>query len=250
MPSLKKQREKHFSVRQRPDLDALILAGGLGTRLRSEISDRPKVLAPINQRPFLAFLLDQLSKAGFREVILCIGYMGEAIIETFGDSYADLAITYSKEDQPLGTGGALRLGTSMLPMTTRLMVMNGDSFINADLSAYIDWFFKKNYEASLLLTEVPDSYRFGTVTVASDQVVAFEEKGPGHGPGLINAGVYLFNKKVIQSIPEGIPFSLEHDLFPCLAGLNLHCFQVKNEFIDIGTPETYKQGPAFFGTLS
>lgn len=218
---------------------AVVLAGGLGSRLRPVVMDRPKVLAEVGGRPFLAYILDQLDQAGMREVVLCTGYLAEAIWRTFGDSYKSLTLEYSKEMQPLGTGGALR---QALPycLSDPILVLNGDSFIDADLAGYLEWFYENALEAAMLLTMVPDASRFGRVVVRQDGLITrFEEKSGHHDAGLINAGIYILRKEIILSIPEGEFYSLERQLFPQLIGRTIHGYLSMDRFIDIGTPESY-----------
>jgi len=228
------------------DMTAVILAGGLGIRLQSVVSDKPKVLAEVSGRPFLAYLLEQVAAAGFRDVVLCTGYMAEKVQDCFGRAYGPLQISYSREDKPLGTGGALRWALLDISSDT-VLVMNGDSYIEVDLSAYVSWFFQKKCRAALLLTKVPDAARYGRVILNEDEdVVAFKEKQEGSGAGWINAGVYLIERSLIASIPTGIPYSLEREFFPALAGKGLLGFCTEGRFIDIGTPESYAQTEAFF----
>jgi NDP-sugar pyrophosphorylase family protein len=231
------------------DITAMILAGGLGTRLRSVFSHKPKVLAEILGQPFLTYLLDQLSGAGLRNVILCTGYMGDRVQEVYGDTYKYLHLLYSQEDEPLGTGGALRLALPLLN-SDPVLVMNGDSYIHADLNSYVDWFFRKDRKASFLLTSVSDTGRYGMVKVGKDEsLLAFEEKGMTRGAGWINAGVYLLKKSLVRLIPPGKAFSLERELFPSLVGKGLFGYQCKGSFIDIGTPESYAASEKFFGKI-
>jgi NDP-sugar pyrophosphorylase family protein len=228
------------------DITAVLLAGGLGTRLRSVVSDRPKILANICNRPFATFLLEQLMLAGIRDVVLCTGYLADEVYEELGDAYKSLNLTYSKEDIPLDTGGALRLSLPYIKSDTAL-VMNGDSFVNIKIAVYMDWFFKKKCPASLLLTNVSDTRRFGKVLVEDGgRLFAFEEKGAGSGSGWINAGIYLIKKSLIETIPDGKPFSLEREFFPKLIHQGLYGFQFKGEFIDIGTPESFALAEDFF----
>jgi len=237
-----------------PKLDknvtALILAGGLGSRLQSALPDRPKVLAPIAGRPFLSYLMDQLISTGFSQVILCTGYKGEQIRETFEDTYNGLAIQYSQEPEPLGTGGALRFGLPLIN-TDSALVTNGDSYVNCNLKDYIAWYLEKDLQASLLLTHLSDTSRYGRVEVDEGGCIAkFDEKGTSHGPGWINAGVYIFNRALLESIPFGQPFSLERQFFPSLIGKGLFGFQNEGAFIDIGTPESYALAEDFFYKVS
>jgi len=224
----------------------VILAGGLGTRLRSVVPGRPKVLANILDRPFLAFLLDQLLSADIRDVVLCTGYMADDVYEEIGNAYKSLKLIYSKENFPFGTGGALRFALPHLN-SDPVLIMNGDSFVNIDLTVYLDWFFKKNCQASLLLTNVSDTSRYGKVVVAEDDLLlAFEEKGLNSGPGWINAGIYIMKKSLIATIPAGIPFSLEREFFPKLVNKGLYGFRCDGKFIDIGTPDAFAMAEEFF----
>lgn len=227
-------------------ITAVILAGGLGTRLRPLVSDRPKVVAEVQRQPFITYLLEQLAGAGLREVMLCTGFQADLIEKEIGDTYKSLKLLYSRESEPLGTGGALRLAVEHCPSDT-ILAMNGDSFVNADLAAYYAWFLENDLEASLILVKVADTRRFGKVTVREDGLIlGFEEKDSSPGPGWINAGVYIFKRRVLLCIPLGRPFSLERDLFPRLAGRNIYGYQVEGDFIDIGTPESYVEADKFF----
>lgn len=228
------------------DITATILVGGQGTRLQSVVSDRPKVLAEISGKPFLAYLFDQLLNSGIRKVVLCSGYMADKIEACFGDSYDLLSIQYSKEDRPLGTGGGLRLALSCLASDT-ILVMNGDSYIDANLGAYMDWFFEEERQASLLLTKMDDTSRYGTVIINKNKtVVAFKEKCDNAEPSWINAGVYLVKRSLVSSIPAGKFYSLESDFFPSLKGGELYGYCDEGRFIDIGTPEAYAMAESFF----
>jgi NDP-sugar pyrophosphorylase family protein len=221
------------------DVQAAILAGGAGSRLRSVVSDRPKVLAEVGGRPFVVYLLEQLSVSGISRAVLCTGYMAEKVRELLGDTYGPLELLYSREDEPLGTGGALRLALPLLSADT-VLVMNGDSYMDVDLCAFVEWFFRAERQAALVLTKVGDTARYGTVAFDEEQrITAFEEKGTRSGAGWINAGVYVMRKSVIASIAPGRLCSLERELFPSLAGEKLFAFCADGRFIDIGTPESY-----------
>lgn len=240
------QREKTRKMVKISDITAVILAGGLGTRLRPVFADRPKVLAEVMNRPFLTYLLDQLSFAGARKVILCTGYMGDMVQEVYGDTYKTLHLLYSREDEPLGTGGALSLALPLIE-SDYVLVMNGDSYIHADLSSYVDWFFKKDQQASILLSRVLDTARYGMVILGKNEnIISFKEKGTIKGSGWINAGVYIVKTLLLRSIPAGKTFSLERDFFPSLAENGLLGYQCKDRFIDIGTPESYAKAQKFF----
>jgi D-glycero-alpha-D-manno-heptose 1-phosphate guanylyltransferase len=225
---------------------AAILAGGLGTRLRSVVADRPKVLAAVRGKPFLAYLLDCLADVGVDRVVLCTGYMGDLVRETFGDSYRSLQILYSQEPYQLGTGGALGLALPLLHDKT-ILVMNGDSFCQADLAQFWAWHRERSAQASLLLTQVPDTSRYGRVqTDEAGAVWKFEEKGDTRGPGWINAGIYAIERALLESIPSDCAVSLERDLFPQWIGRGLYGYPNSGQFLDIGTPESYAIAEAFF----
>ncbi len=224
---------------------AVILAGGLGTRLREVVADRPKVLAEVGGRPFLAYLLDRLANAGIRRVVLCTGYMAELISDTFGNSYRGMSLLYSKEETPLGTGGALRLALPLIN-SDPVLVMNGDSFCDADLEKFARRHNAVVAHASLVLVLVEDVARYGVVEVdAADRVVSFIEKGSRRGEGMINAGIYLIAKQVIESISSGGAVSLEKDIFPQLIENRLNAFQHNGRFIDIGMPVDYYAASSF-----
>ncbi|NJL90879.1 MAG: NTP transferase domain-containing protein, partial [Coleofasciculaceae cyanobacterium SM2_1_6] len=203
-------------------VEAMILAGGLGTRLRSMVSDRPKVLAEVLGRPFLAYLLDQLVAAGTQKVILCVGYRGEQIRAAFGDRFTnhhgEIQLTYSQETQLLGTGGALGLAQPLV-QSKEVLVMNGDSFCGVDLPGFYDYYQQCQTQweaiASMVLTEVPDTARYGRVELSPQgRVERFTEKGSNQGAGWINGGIYLLDASLLANMPLDRPISLEADLFP------------------------------------
>jgi D-glycero-alpha-D-manno-heptose 1-phosphate guanylyltransferase len=225
----------------------VILVGGLGTRLRSVVHDRPKILAQVMGSPFLTYLLDQISTAGASKVILCTGYLGGMLHEVYGDVYKSLHLLYSQENEPLGTGGALRLALPLIE-SDHVLVMNGDSYVWTDLNRYMDWFFQIDRKVSLLLVKVTDTSRYGMVKVEENNSVAvFEEKEKAKGAGWINAGVYCMKTSLLKLIPEGKVSSLEKNFFPSLVGNGFFGYQCKGKFIDIGTPESYASAEIFFG---
>ena len=225
---------------------AAILVGGLGTRLRPAVADRPKVLAPVSGRPFLLYLLDQLSAAGIRSVVLCTGHRADQVRETAGETYGGLRLVYSHEAEPLGTGGAIRLALSLLG-SDPVLVMNGDSYCAANLGDFHQWHLARRSSASLLLTEVEDTGRFGRVLISEDGTVrGFEEKGGKGGHGWINAGVYLLGRARLLEIPGTGAVSLERDMFPGWIGRGVHGYRGPRRFIDIGTEESYAAAEGFF----
>jgi len=231
------------------DVTVAVLAGGLGTRLRSVVADRPKVLAEIHGVPFLTYLLDQLAAAGCRSVVLCTGYLGEQISQTFGTIYGPIRLGYSREQQPLGTGGAVRLALPRLD-SDPVLVMNGDSYCGIDLTAYCEWHCLQQATASLALARVARSDKYGSVNFDSvARVVEFAEK-KGGGEGWINAGIYFLSQQVLQSIPQGVCVSLEREIFPHWVGRGLCGYLSSGPFLDIGTPDDFAAAEKFFAPLS
>jgi NDP-sugar pyrophosphorylase family protein len=240
---------KEFTaMRDLAGVTAAILAGGLGTRLRSVMADRPKVLAEIRGRPFLAYLLDILAGAGVRYVVLCTGYLGGQVRSGFGDSYGSLRLVYSQESSPLGTAGALRLALPLFK-SDPVLVMNGDSFCETNLRAFWAWHCARGAEATLLLTQIPDTKRYGRVQVDADGfVLSFDEKDDTCGPGWINAGIYLLNHRLLLRIPTNSAVSLEQEVFPAWIGRGLYGYRSEGRFLDIGTPEAYAVAERFFAS--
>lgn len=220
-------------------ISAAILAGGLGTRLRSVVSDKPKVLATVKDRPFLARVLDFLDRFGVKHVVLCTGYMGQEVERVFGNRYAGLSIDYSLESRPLGTGGALRHAFPLFK-SDRILVLNGDSCCEVDLDAFDSAHTRRRARASLVLAWTEDTRRFGRVSLDShSQVTAFHEKKAATGSGWINAGIYLFEGELIAQLPRDSILSLERDVFPMWIPQGIFGFKASGGFFDIGTPESF-----------
>jgi D-glycero-alpha-D-manno-heptose 1-phosphate guanylyltransferase len=222
------------------NIKAVLLVGGLGTRLRSAVPSVPKALAPLGDRPFLDLLVRQLRAQGVRRVVMCTGYLAEQIEETLGDgSGLGVTIEYSRESVPLGTAGALKLAKRYLSEESDFLVLNGDSFVEINFGEMIAFHRKHRGFATLAVVPVENSSRYGTVQVAADgRVQGFYEKTGKEQPGVINAGLYIFGPSVLEIIPEG-PASLERDVFPQLLDRGVFAFQQRGLFIDIGTPEDY-----------
>ena len=224
---------------------AVILAGGMGSRLRPVVGDRPKVLAPVAGRRFLAYLLHQLADAGFEDVVLSTGYMADQVQDAFGNRFRKLKLHYSREEQALGTAGALRHALPLIQSETAL-VLNGDSYCQANLADFLRWHREKRADASMVLTEIPDTARFGAVEAdASGRVLRFGEKNTS-GPGWINAGVYAVSKCFLARIPDGVAVSLEHTCFPEWMADGLFAYRDGGRFLDIGTPESFAEAQSFF----
>ena len=228
------------------DCVAVILAGGLGTRLRAVVADRPKSMAMVAGRPFLDHLLARLEAAGVHRTVLCIGHRGEQVRTHFGSAYGRMELAYAVERDLLGTGGALRNALAYLDRPT-VLAMNGDSWCDADLGTFADWHAAWAADISLLLTQVPDRGRYGGVEAGADgRVVAFLEKQADAGAGAINAGVYLFRRAVIERLPPDEVISLERDVFPLQIGRGLFGWPGGGRFIDIGTAASYAEADTFF----
>lgn len=228
------------------DVTAVILAGGVGSRLRSAVSDRPKGLAEVDGRPFLAFVLEQLARAGVQRVVLCTGHLGMQIRAAFGTDFRGMRVSYSHEEAPLGTGGALRLAVDAVGDRT-LLVLNGDSFCEVDLEAARRDFERCGRNPTLVLSWQADTTRYGRVECdAAMRITAFEEKGARGGAGWINAGIYFVDRPLVEAIPTGRPVSLERDVFPEWISRVLRGFPTQGRFLDIGTPESYAQAVDFF----
>jgi D-glycero-alpha-D-manno-heptose 1-phosphate guanylyltransferase len=228
------------------DMTAVILAGGLGTRLRSVVADRPKIMALVAGRPFVTYLFDQVIAAGVRRAVLCTGYMAEEIRAELGGHFGPLQLSYSREMQPLGTGGALAQAAALFP-APNLLAMNGDSYCDADLKALMDWHLANAAVATLQLAEVPDTSRYGRViTDAAGRVLRFDEKAVASGPGQINAGIYCLSREALLGITPGQAASIERQVFPSLIGRGIYGRGGAGKFLDIGTPESYAQAESFF----
>ena len=228
--------------------DVIILAGGLGTRLRGEVKDTPKSMAPINGRPFLEYQLRQIQAAGLKKVILSTGYLGEQVQAYFGDRFMDMDILYSHENEPLGTGGAVKLAFSQVK-TPYSMIFNGDTMFKINL----DMFFQRTIEnlanVSIALRQVEDASRYGSVECdAEGRILSFNEKSGTIKPGLINGGIYLIASRYFRKFDLPEVFSLEKDFFGPQVKEGYFSGQVfDNYFLDIGIPEDYQRAQDEFG---
>ena len=220
-------------------MDVIILAGGRGTRLQSVVSNVPKPMAPVNKRPFLEILLDQLLKSNVSRFILSVGYMHDSIISHFGRSYGGVPILYSVEDSPLGTGGAIKSAINFSE-SNNLLVVNGDSYfdVNHDL---IYSLHLKNQEPYIVLKEMPDISRYGSISISQNRIMSFIEKGKC-GKGLINGGCYCIPRNFLEGKNGKLKFSFEDYLAAHVREGNVLRYVVSNGcFIDIGIPEDYEK---------
>ena len=232
-------------------IPAIILAGGLGTRLRSVISDMPKPMAPVNGKPFLHYIFLYLQKQGISDVILSVGYKSEMIKEFFGEKYAGINVRYAVENEPLGTGGGIAQAMAMIDSDA--FVLNGDTFFDVDLSELYGFYQKSNSDIALALKRMLHFDRYGTVEIGNqNRVLQFHEKQFRY-EGLINGGVYVLSKDLFKKIEEleddVLPqkFSFEKDVLEkYLIYLHYHGIEFKGYFIDIGIPEDYQKAQGDF----
>jgi D-glycero-alpha-D-manno-heptose 1-phosphate guanylyltransferase len=230
-------------------LKAIVLAGGLGTRLASITSDIPKPMALVGSRPFLEYLLDYLIEQGIEETVLAVSYKWEVIQERFGSVYRGMPLKYSVEDEPLGTGGAIRQALDLLT-DDEVVVLNGDTLFRVDLQGMVSAHSNAHATLSIALKRVTDSGRFGRVEVLADGVVTdFLEKSTV-GPGWINGGVYILHRSLVSDFPLPARFSFELDLVePNIDRIQPRAFQSDAYFIDMGIPEDYQRAQREIGVL-
>jgi D-glycero-alpha-D-manno-heptose 1-phosphate guanylyltransferase len=230
-------------------IDAAIIAGGLGTRLRPIMANCPKALVPVNGIPFITFLLDQLVEARVSKVVVCAGHLGGQLRRALGCECNGLPVAISQEDWPMGTGGALRQAVDYFS-ADMVLVMNGDSYVDTSLARFCQWAATQPWESAMLLTWVEDCARFGTVDLSrTGRILAFEEKCGAPTPGWINGGVYLLPRAWIAALPEDTPLSLETDVFPYWIERGIGGYRVRAPFLDIGTPECMAQAESFFASV-
>ena len=229
-------------------MEAILLCGGLGTRLRSVVSDRPKPMADIAGKPFLHYLVKMLSESGVKHLIFALGYMGEQIEAYFqsGEDYG-LSISYSYEDSPLGTGGAIRNALSNVS-GENVLVLNADTYFHTDYESLLREQLKNKAAMTIASRKIEDISRYGAILKdESGRILRWNEKMSSDQvetprPGEINGGIYVMQKSLIEKIPEGKQ-SLENDCIPAWLedGLYLQAIPSDGYFMDIGIPEDYAQ---------
>jgi D-glycero-alpha-D-manno-heptose 1-phosphate guanylyltransferase len=225
-------------------LQAIILAGGFGTRLRRVIGDMPKPMAPVAGKPFLEHVLSELERQGFVNVVLAVGHRKELIREYFGHSFGRIRIDYSEETRPLGTGGAIR-SALRLTAPAPCFVLNGDTWIRLDFAAMGQAHEARFADLSIAVRHVSDAGRFGALQIRRDRVVGFVEKGHA-GPGFVNAGVYILAQGIFAGLALEEEFSFERDfLSQHVSALKPLAFPSAGEFFDIGVPEDYWRARTF-----
>jgi NDP-sugar pyrophosphorylase family protein len=223
-------------------IDVAILAGGLGTRISPVLADTPKILGPLDGRPFLSIVSEWLAGFGARRIVLGLGHLAQPVIEHVERFPPEgIEVVTVIEPEPLGTAGAVRFLSDKIK-SDPVLVMNGDTLVGADLCAFVASHTASGAEASMLCTKMDDTARYGLVNVATDGwIQGYEEKSTAQPtPGMVNAGVYLFGVAMLERINASSGASLERDIFPALPTRCLHAMTGRFPFVDIGTPESLK----------
>jgi NDP-sugar pyrophosphorylase family protein len=217
--------------------DLLVLCGGQGTRLRSVLSDQPKPLAMIGARPFVDFVLDPFVRLGIRRAVLCTGHLGHQFETWYAEHPCEIELVFSRETTPLGTAGAIRHASTWI-RGDFFVVVNGDSLCEIDLPSLLTVHAEKRACATVALIHADHRSDVGFVTMdAQQRITWFSEKRPVQRAGFYNAGIYVFNRSAIESIPASQPYSLETDWLPTLLPLGIYGFVSQAPLYDIGTPE-------------
>ena len=222
--------------------EAIVIAGGKGTRLKEVVNDLPKPMAPVNGRPFLEHQMDYFIKWGLEKIVLAVGYRHEAIMAHFGQQYKSLQISYAIEKEPLGTGGAVRNAFRLIEGHAAF-VFNGDTYYDVNLQRLHDFRWAKQTGFCLAMRKEEDTSRYGTLQIDRDnRITGFDEKGKNTGEGFINGGVYVIAKKYFCSLKLPEKFSLEKDfLEACYKTEKMYAMRCQSYFIDIGIPEDYEK---------
>ena len=233
-------------------MDAIILAGGFGTRLKRVISDVPKPLAPINGKPFLQYLMDFLNSQNniVDSVILSLGYMSDKVINYFNDKYKDINVIYSVEKEPLGTGGAIKQALDYTS-SEDVFILNGDAFFDIDLKSMSQFYVSSVAELVTALKKIDNNAeRYGFVEIdESFRIIEFSEKN-GNKSGYINGGVYILKKEIFKQFNIGDKFSFEKDFIEkYFRKIKLFGYISNGYFIDIGIPEDYERAKKEIGKL-
>jgi len=228
-------------LKQNHDIDAVILCGGFGTRLKSVLKNQPKSMAKIDKKPFLDILIEYAAGFGFKRFILCAGYKVEVIEKHYAVKKNNLEILVSREKEPLGTAGAIRNAQKLIK-SNYFLAMNGDSFCPVDLGSFIAFHLNKKALISIVLSKTMAGKDYGNIVLSDSQrIVQFNEKAIESAGDFVNSGIYLFDKAILSFIPEGKKFSLEYDFFPTMINKKIYGYVAKESFLDIGTPERYEK---------
>ncbi|MBL8035897.1 MAG: NTP transferase domain-containing protein [Nitrospira sp.] len=226
---------------------AVILAGGLGTRLRSVVSDVPKPMAPVGGRPFLEYQLEYWINQGISRFVLSVGYRHEAITEHFGSRYKGVELEYAVEEQPLGTGGGLLLAAEKLKQDTPFLLLNGDTYFEADWNVLDACAVEHNADWCFSLFKTSEKGRYMGIEMSDQGLITSLKSGVEQGPRLANGGVYWVHPRALsEDWRSGERLSLEDDLFPqaLAAGRRILGIEFRGTFIDIGVPDDYHRAPS------
>ena len=229
-------------------MQAIILAGGFGTRLQPVVKDVPKPMADINGKPFLAYLLQYLQEYGFTDCCISVGYLQEKIIAYFGDNFLKMNVSYATEDKPLGTGGAIINSLKHCKKSQPIVVLNGDTFLQIDYKKLLEFHREKKSQLTMVLRKMHDCSRYGSVEVdQNNRVTSFKEKSTSGREGLINGGIYVVDPEIFHQFNLSEQFSFEQDfLVKFLPELQPYGFIADDYFIDIGIPQDYKKAQEDF----
>ncbi len=230
--------------------EAIILAGGFGTRLRKVVKDVPKPMADINGKPFLHYLIKYYEQKGIEHVILSVGYLHETIEDYFKRQYGQVKISYAVEDEPLGTGGAIIRSLEMTE-TDLVLTLNGDTMFMVEPDEIFTFHQEKKADFTMVVRKVDDVSRYGSVLMDETyRITGFSEKNSRSGKGFINGGVYLINKSFLNRFEFPTRFSIEKDFFEKeYTKIKIYGKPCDNYFIDIGIPEDYARAQAAFPKL-
>lgn len=221
--------------------DLLVLCGGQGTRLRTVVHDRPKPMVMIEGRPFVDAVIESCVRQGIRRVILCTGYMGHHFEDWYLGRERAYGLFFSQEQSPLGTAGAVMHAASLI-RSNPFLVVNGDSLCETDLKALLAFHAEHGGVATLALTTAGSRTDVGFVTMHRDgRISAFAEKQPGASAGFHNAGIYVFERSVLEGWPAHRPCSIEEDLLPKILGQGVYGLICDSPLYDIGTPERLEE---------
>lgn len=226
-------------------IDAIILAGGFGTRLQSVVSDVPKPMAPINGKPFLEILLKSLEKKGIRRVVLSVGYKAELIMNYFGNTCGDIELVYEVEDTPLGTGGAIKAALTKCN-TEKVLVINGDTYLEFDMKK-LQAELANATQLTVIGVNIADASRYGRISTSGGLISSFNEKDGIPTSGLINSGHYVLPKNFFNGFVFPEKFSFETECLEKICKkITINLFEAKGMFLDMGTPEDYKKASTIF----
>lgn len=223
------------------NIDVVILCGGLGKRLRPQVGSNQKVMALIDGRPFLDLVLQYLAAQGFKRIILATGYKGEVVEEYYQQNPWGVAIEFSREKEPLGTGGAIK-NVKGFVKASPFFVLNGDCFCAMNYQKFLNFHVKKKALATLSVSKIKNKRDFGSIILNThSEIQGFLEKTTQNVSPVVNTGIYCFEKEIFRWMPRKKKFSIETDFFPTLVGKRFFGFRSNASFLDIGTPERYQK---------